>query len=352
LLAVLLASAPPPWALALLLLLALPLSLASASFVPPLPPVELALASPELPEVAVVSPPTPPPPESVAVAAPVLPVPAVLLALPPLASWSCDTSPPLELELFVAVVVEEAVELPERAVPEVSPESSSPELFEAFLAELLPDAEPPEAVVLLLFVALPLPETLALFEPPFPPVAELVAEPELPEVAEVLPPPPEPVDVAVAPPVLPEVALLVALPPFADWPWVASPPVELLLLVAVVELEESHVPEVELPVAPLLDEFEEPDEHAVAANATSWCDTICTAMKAQAAVAMGMATLTNAFFAIFNISPGFLVFVVTLVRRIDSAPMRWGGERCCDVSWNVLMSCSNRGGPLAPLSSR
>lgn len=61
-------------------------------------------------------------------------------------------------------------------------------------------------------------------------------------------------------------------------------------------------------------------------------------MKAHAAVAIGMATLTNAFFAIFNISPGFLVFVVILVKRIDSGPMPWGGGRCCDVSWNVLMS--------------
>jgi hypothetical protein len=238
----------------------------------------------------------------------VLPERAVLVASPPLASWSCDTSPPCALESFVAVEEEEAVELPECAVPEVSPESSSPEPFEVFFAELSPDAEPPEAVELLLFVALPLPETLALFEPPFPPFAELCALPELPEVAEVSPLPPEPADVAVAPPVEPEVALLVALPPFASWFWVTSPPEELLLLLAVEELEESHVPEVELPVAPLLDEFEELEEHEDdAANATSWCDTICTAMKAHAAVAIGMATLTNAFFAIFNISPGFLV---------------------------------------------
>jgi len=56
LLAVLLASASPPLASALLLLLALPLPDTLASFVPPLPPVELAFASPELPEVAEVSP--------------------------------------------------------------------------------------------------------------------------------------------------------------------------------------------------------------------------------------------------------------------------------------------------------
>jgi len=238
----------------------------------------------------------------------VLPLRAVLFASPPLASWSCDTSPPCALELFVAVALELAVELPERAVPEVSPESSSPEPFEVFLADVSPDAEPLEAVELLLFVALPLPDTLAVFEPPLPPFAELVALPELPEVAEVSPPP-EPVDVAVAEPVLPEVALLVALPPFADWSWFTSPPDELLLFVAVDELEESQLPEVDVPVAPLIAEFVELEEQVDdAANATSWCDTICTAMKAHAAVAIGMATLTNAFFAIFNISPGFLIF--------------------------------------------
>jgi len=276
LLALLFASELPPLASALLLFLALPLSDTVASFVPPLPPAELALASPELPEVAVVSPSSSflPVPEYVAVASPVLPERAVLFASPPLASWSCDTSPPSALELFVARASEEAVELPERAEPEVSPESSSPEPFEVFFADVLPDESPPEAVELLLFVALPLPETLAVFEPPFPPRAELDVLPELPEVAEVSPPP-EPADVAVAPPVEPEVALLVALPPFADWFWLVSPPEELLLFVAVASLEESQLPDVAVPVAPLIDEFVALDEQLDdAANATSWCDTI------------------------------------------------------------------------------
>ncbi len=46
----------PPVALELLLLSEFPLPETLAVFEPPLPPVELALASPELPEVAVVSP--------------------------------------------------------------------------------------------------------------------------------------------------------------------------------------------------------------------------------------------------------------------------------------------------------
>jgi hypothetical protein len=255
-------------------------------------------------------------------------------------------SPPWELESLFDVVSEEAVDEPDVALPEVFPESSPPEPLDVFDAELLPCAEPPEAFELLLFVALPLPETFALFEPPLPPCEEASALPELPEVADESPP--ELVEEAL--PVVPEVAWLVASPPFADWVCVTSPPEELLLLFAVVELVESQLPEFEVPVAPLLDEFEELDEH-VAANATSWCATICTATKAQAAVANGMATLTNAFFAIFNISPGFLNCVVILVVRIDSAPMPWGGDRCCDVSWDVLMSCPNRGGPLPLLSS-
>jgi len=39
-------------------------------------------------------------------------------------------------------------------------------------------------------------------------------------------------------------------------------------------------------------------------------------MKAHAAVATGMTTLTNAFFAMFNISPDFLVVGVVLCSRI------------------------------------
>jgi hypothetical protein len=218
------------------------------------------------------------------------------------------------------------------------------------LAELLPDAEPPEAFELLLFVALPLPLTLALFEPPFPPFAEEDALPELPEVAEVSPPP-EPVLVAVALPVLPEEAALLALPPLACWLCFTSPPLELLLLFAVELPEDVHSPELALPEAPLLDEFEELDEH-VAAKATSWCATICTATKAQAAVATGNTTLTNAFFAIFNISPGIQVVVEILGSRIESAPMPWGEGRCSDVGWIVLMSCANRGGPRPRASSR
>jgi hypothetical protein len=248
-----------------------------------------------------------------------------------------------------AVVVEEALDSPEVAWPEVSPELSPLEPLDVFFAELLPCAEPPEAFELLLFVALPLFETLALFEPPLPPCEEAWALPELPEVADESPP--ELVELAL--PVLPEVAVLVASPPFALWVCLTSPPVELLLLFAVVELVESQLPELEVPVAPWLDEFDEPDEHCdVAANATSWWPTICTATKAQAAVANGMATLTNAFFAIFNISPGFLVFVVILVVRIDAAPKPGGGGRCWDVSCDVLVRCSNRGGPLPALSSR
>ncbi len=199
----------------------------------------------------------------------------VLLASPPFASWFWVTSPPLELESLFAVAVEEALDLPEVALPEVSPESSPLEPLDVFDAELLPDAEPPEAFELLLFVALPLPETLALFEPPFPPFAELVALPELPEVAEVSPLPPEPVEVEFAFPVLPEVAELSALPPLASWVWVTSPPLELLELLAVDELVESHVPEVAVPVAPPVAEFVALDEQdEVAANATSWCPTI------------------------------------------------------------------------------
>jgi hypothetical protein len=245
------------------------------------------------------------------------------------------------------VVVEEALDEPDFAFPEGSPESSSPVLLVEFDAELLPCADPPEAFELLLFVALPLSETLALFEPPLPPCAVALASPELPERADESPP--ELVEVAL--PVSPEVALLVALPPLAFWVCVTSPPSELLLLFAVDEFEDLHVPELELPEAPLpLDELVELDEH-VAAKATSWCATICTATKAQAAVAIGMATLTNAFFAILNMSPGFLVGVAILPRRIDSAPMPWGEDRCGDVGCDVLVRGRNRGGPRPDVSS-
>jgi hypothetical protein len=170
-------------------------------FEPPLPPVDLALASPESPDVAVVSP-SSPQFEFSAHAVPVLPDRAVLVALPPFASWCWVTSPPSASESLCEVVVEEALDEPDVAFPEGSPESSSPVLLVEFDAELLPCADPPEAFELLLFVALPLSETLALFEPPLPPCAVASASPELPVRADESPP--ELVEVAL--PVFPEVA--------------------------------------------------------------------------------------------------------------------------------------------------
>lgn len=262
LLASLSAFAPPPRAVELLLFVELPLPSTAALFDPPLPPVAFAFASPESPDCAFAS----PLPELFADALPVLPDPAVLVASPPLASWFWVTSPPSALELLFDVVLEEAVDEPEVALPEGSPEPP-PEL-DVFFAELSPDAEPPVAFELLLFVALPLPETLALFEPPLPPCEAALALPESPEVAEASPPE----LVAVAPPVLPEEAVLVASPPFASWVCVTSPPEELLLLFAVVVLEELHCPEVADPDVLLpLDELVALDEQLddVAANATS-----------------------------------------------------------------------------------
>jgi hypothetical protein len=75
----------PPVALELLSFVEFPLPLTFASLEPPFPPVEDALASPELPEVAVASPASLLP-ELFAVASPVLPEEEVLVASPPFAS--------------------------------------------------------------------------------------------------------------------------------------------------------------------------------------------------------------------------------------------------------------------------
>jgi len=90
----LLLRASPDVASVLLLFEAFPLPATCAWLWPPLPPLADASASPELPERAVVSPSSSPPPLELAVALPVGPVVAVLAALPPLASWSWLTSPP------------------------------------------------------------------------------------------------------------------------------------------------------------------------------------------------------------------------------------------------------------------
>jgi len=79
--------ASPDVAFELLLFDALPLSDTPAVLWPPLPPVVDAVASPELPDVALVVPLSPPPLLELAVALPVGPEVAELLASPPLASW-------------------------------------------------------------------------------------------------------------------------------------------------------------------------------------------------------------------------------------------------------------------------
>jgi len=79
--------ASPDVAFELLLFDALPLSDTPAVLWPPFPPVADAVASPELPDVALVVPLSPPPPLELAVALPVGPEVAELLASPPLASW-------------------------------------------------------------------------------------------------------------------------------------------------------------------------------------------------------------------------------------------------------------------------
>jgi hypothetical protein len=85
----------PPEALELLLFVEFPLPDTLASLEPPFPPADDAFASPELPEVAVVSPPPPfPVYELFAVASPVLPDVELLVASPPFASWFWVMSPP------------------------------------------------------------------------------------------------------------------------------------------------------------------------------------------------------------------------------------------------------------------
>lgn len=85
--ALLAASALPEEAFELLLFEALPLLDTLALLCPPLPPHADAEASPEFPDLAVVSPSLLPLPLELAVALPVGPEVAELVASPPLASW-------------------------------------------------------------------------------------------------------------------------------------------------------------------------------------------------------------------------------------------------------------------------
>jgi hypothetical protein len=172
----------PPVAVAPLLLLELPLSTADCEESPPLPPVALLIALPELPAFAVLLPeplelehasPEPSvgpftidtvlafeePSSSLSHRIPVpsspLLVPASLHASPPLLSYfcSCFTSPREPL-LFSLVVLEPAHESPDVALSDPLPEP--PELD----AELLLLVSPPVAPAVLLFVAFPLPDAL------------------------------------------------------------------------------------------------------------------------------------------------------------------------------------------------
>jgi len=148
----------------------------------------------------------------------VLPERAVLVASPPLASWSWLMSPPSDELLLVAVAFEVESAVPDVAEPFESPSSPPPVVL--LSAELLLPASPDVAFELLLFEALPLSEILAALWPPLPPVAEAVASPEFPDLAVVSPSfssLPPPLEDAVALPVGPEVALLVASPPLASW---------------------------------------------------------------------------------------------------------------------------------------
>jgi hypothetical protein len=179
----------------LLLLSALPLFETLWLAEPPLPPTEELLALPELPDVAVDLPaPFPDPLSLLAFAGPVWPDEASLQALPPLAlfCWFWFWFPPWADELLVAEASDSALELPEVAVPPVLEPEPGPllELLEfAFAAPLLLVAPPEFAFeLLLLLLALPLPETLWLTDPPSPPVAELLVDPELPDVAVAVPP--------------------------------------------------------------------------------------------------------------------------------------------------------------------
>jgi hypothetical protein len=85
--------------------------------------------------------------------------------LPPFAlpCWFWFTLPPVADELLLEVALDPALELPDVALPPVLEPDPLPlfELLEfAFALPVVPLAPPEEAPELLLFFALPLPETL------------------------------------------------------------------------------------------------------------------------------------------------------------------------------------------------
>jgi hypothetical protein len=210
---------------------ALPLFSTEALLWPPSPPVASAEASPDLPVVAAHA--LSSLPVQYAVAGPVSPEVALLVASPPLASWFWVMSPPSDVLSLFDVTSFVDVELPEVALPEVSPSSSPPP--ELLLVASLPLFEsPPVASELLLLDALPLPDTLASLVPPLPPCADDSASPDLPDFAvtpessPLLEPlldapltclqslPAAELEDASAHPVVPDVAWLEASPPLAS----------------------------------------------------------------------------------------------------------------------------------------
>ncbi|MBV8301915.1 MAG: hypothetical protein JOY68_08325 [Candidatus Dormibacteraeota bacterium] len=166
----------PPVAVAVLLLEALPLSVADWDESPPLPPVAVLEASPELPALAVDEL-LPSELLDVDLLPPVLPVAAAEYASPPLLSSFCDwstlPSALLQLDALVSDVADELFDV-EDSDPLPDP------LLDAVLLEVV---DPPVALAPLLFDALPLPVADCDELPPLPPVALLEAFPELVESA-------------------------------------------------------------------------------------------------------------------------------------------------------------------------